>query len=127
MERLFEQLDKNNTLEQTLAWLKEEQLYDYEELVFFPSAKHFKASVLRTIEFTSWDKEDIVNLLSSFRLVARTIDGDYLLANEKTVCLFPRSHQKEEIKRFNGSLADLLIRYANSSKSIVEFFNFPTT
>lgn len=123
---MFEELNKNSTLEQTLAWLEEEQLYDYEELVFFPSAKHFKASVLRTIKFTSLDKEEILDLLSSFLLVARTIDGDYLLANEKTVCLFPRSHQKEEIQRFNGSFADLLIRYANSSKSIVEFFNFST-
>ncbi|WP_301359117.1 hypothetical protein [Enterococcus spodopteracolus] len=123
---MFEQLKQNRTLEETLTWLEENELFDYEELVFFPSYQHFKASILRTIHYTYLDEADIANLLSSFHLVARTIDGDYLLANEKAVCLFPRSHQKEEIKRFNGSFADLLIGYANSSKSIVEFFNFST-
>lgn len=126
MKRLFEQLKQHRTLEETLAWLEENELFDYEELVFSASYQHFKASILRTIDYTSLDEADVANLLSSLHLVARTIDGDYLLANEKTVCLFPRSHQKEEIQRFNGSLADLLIRYANSSKSIVEFFTFST-
>ncbi|MBO1298792.1 MULTISPECIES: hypothetical protein [unclassified Enterococcus] len=122
---MFEQLNKNGTLTQTLTWLEEKELTDYEELVFFPSSKHFKASILRTIDYTSLNEEDLAKLLSSFHLVARTIDGDYVLANDDTVYLLPRSHQKEEIQQFNGSLADLLIRYANSSKSIVDFFDFP--
>ncbi|MGM9903151.1 hypothetical protein E1H99_12140 [Enterococcus hirae] len=120
---MFESLEKKHyTLDEMIEWLIDTNLFFYEELIFLPSLDQFKNSLATTARYSSFEKEDLDALLTDHRLVARTIDGEFLFANEETVCLFPHSHMKEDLLYFNGTFSDLLIRYANSSKSIADFF-----
>lgn len=120
---LFEQLsEKKYSLDKTIEWLRKNQIDAFEELVFFPPLLNLKNSIFSTMADHTSEPLFFQQLFSSYRLVARTIDSDYLFANEAQVLLLPRSHLPEEILYFHDSFADLLLRYANSSQSITYFF-----
>ncbi len=120
---IFEQFSKKQySLEETLGWLKDNQIDSFEELVFFPSFTHLKASISST-RHSSADEIFFQQLFSHYRLVARTIDGDHLFANEKQVILLPRSHLPNEVLSFPDIFSHLLIKYANSLQSITSFFS----
>ncbi|MBF8807884.1 MAG: hypothetical protein IC227_05430 [Enterococcus lacertideformus] len=120
---MFEQLSNQNlSIGEILLWLKQNQIEHFEELIFPPSLTELKNSFYATAPYNLLREKEFEQLLNQFQLVARTIDGDYLLANDKQVLLFPRSHQPEDFLYFFDTFSNLLIKYENSIQSISELF-----
>lgn len=120
---LFEQLSQRKySLDETLQWLRKNHIDAFEELVFFPPVHQVKNSIFSAMTYHSADLLFFEQLFNNYQLVARTIDGDHLFANEVEVLLLPRSHFPNEIHYFHASFACLLANYENSTQSITYFF-----
>ncbi|WP_165006068.1 MULTISPECIES: hypothetical protein [unclassified Enterococcus] len=118
---MFQPVDQLSTKE-TLKWLHQKRISHFDELIFFPSKDRLAISLTATEKFGVITREQLDILLMSYYPAARTIDGDYLLVNEKQVLLFPRSHMKEDVLFYPSSFSDLLIRYEKTAESIYSFF-----
>lgn len=118
---MFEIL-RNQTLNKTVAWLQEEKVETIGELVLRPSTDYLQKSLAATPSDLTITVTEYQQMLDHYMLVARTIDGDYLLANEQEVVMIPHSHVKEDFSYYYGSFSSLIIKYANSKNSIETFF-----
>ncbi|MBO0482525.1 hypothetical protein [Candidatus Enterococcus courvalinii] len=118
---MFEIL-RNQTLTKTIAWLQEEKVETIGELVLFPSTDYLQKSLAATPSVLTITPTEYQQMLDHYELVARTIDGDYLLASEQEVIMIPHSHVKEDILYYDNTFSSLIIKYANSKNSIETFF-----
>ncbi|MDA3973582.1 hypothetical protein PF023_05960 [Enterococcus thailandicus] len=112
----------NQTLTETITWLQEEKVETIGELVLFPSTDYLQKSLAATPSELTITVTEYLQMFDHYELVARTIDGDYLLANEHEVVMLPHSHIKEDFLYYYDTFSSLIIKYANSKNSIETFF-----
>lgn len=104
-------IKQTNRTDELLSSLKENQITHLNEYLLFDLDGKMQTELLQHIDFlkddTLWTKED----LTSYRVVARTIDNDLILSNDTHVLIIPSSLNKKDSEIFSLSIWELLVQF----------------
>lgn len=88
------------------------QMKEYEDYFFFATPKR-ERDFLAAIHFLASPETFSVSDYQKWVLIAQTIDGDYLLADDQQTMILPVSLYRSDIELIDLPIVDFFIQYDN--------------
>lgn len=86
------------------------QMQEYEEYFLFATPKR-ERDFISAVDFLSSPETFSLSDYQNWVLIAQTIDGDYLLANDQQTMILPVSLYRSDIEMIDLPIVDFFIRY----------------